>query len=190
MRWLGALVAVLPAFVILAGVLGNAETPRKHSLIEQLGLKTLVGWPPNGPDVLRELHQLDMVDMQLAGLVAGRGDDTMRRFAYEQAALAQQRDARIVKLNTFTGLGIDFPDTPTLVRTGRLAGLQGKVGRDFVDDYMAIERRELTQAIARLHRYLLGPDNEQIWAFARQQLKVLMQRLTELDELGKGEAVS
>lgn len=190
MRWLGAIVAVLPALVIFAGVLGNAETPRKHSLIEQLGLKTLVGWPPNGPDVLRELHQLDMVEMQLAGLVAGRGDDTLRRFADEQAAQAQQRDAHIVKLNTFTGLGIDFPDTPALARTGRLAGLQGKVGRDFVESYIAAQRGELTQAIARLRRYLLSPDDDQIWSFAREQLKLLTKRLAALDELGRGEAGS
>ena len=95
MRWVGAVVAVLPALVIFLGVLGNAETPRKHSLIEQLGLKTLVGWPPNGPDVLRELHQLSMVETRLAKLAAAR-DDTVRRFANDQAEQAQRRDARTI----------------------------------------------------------------------------------------------
>jgi predicted outer membrane protein len=180
MRLIAGLVAILPAIVIFSGVIASAETPRKHSLIEAIGLKELVDWPPNGPDVLRVMHQFDMFQIQAAGSADSRGNNALRQFALEQANLARERDQRIAKLNTFTVLGIDFPNRPSVLRNNRLAGLQGSVGREFIRDFHDKQVEEFRRAIGLLRRYLRHPDNELIGAFARDQLPLLQDGLAVL----------
>jgi hypothetical protein len=182
-RLIAGLVAILPAIVVFAGAIAGSETPRKRSLLEDLGVKRLFGWPPNAHDVLRLLHEFDMVQLRAAALAETRGDERVRQFAAEQAAQAQQRETRISRLNTFGLLNIDFATDPSLVRRNELAGLQGEVGQGFVRDYLAKQRDDLDDAIGLLQRYLLHPDNDDVRRFAKQQLPVLEQARAELQRL-------
>jgi len=185
MRLIAGLVAILPAIVIFSGVIAGAETPRKHSLIEATGLKELFDWPPNGADVLRSLHQFDMFQIEAAGSADSRGTDALRQFALAQANQARARDQRIVKLNTFSLLGVDFPDRPNVFRSARLAGLQGMVGATFMRSFTARQIAEFRRAIGLLQRYLRHPDHDLIAKFARDQLPQLQQGLGALEALAR-----
>jgi hypothetical protein len=177
MRLIAGVVAILPAIVIFSGVIAGAETPRKHSLIEAIGLKELVGWPPNGADVLRTMHQFDLFQIEAASAAGARGDDELRQFALTQAELARAREAQVTRLNTFTLLSIDFPTRPSVVLSSALAGLQGAVGSDFTSDFYAKQEREFRRVIGLLRRYLLHPDQDKIRRFAGEQLAVLQDGL-------------
>lgn len=179
-RLVAGLVAILPAIVVFAGAIAGSETPRKRSLLEDLGIKRMFGWPPNAHDVLRLLHEFDMVQLRAAALAETRGNDQIRQFATEQAARAQQRETAIARLNTFGLLNIDFASDPSLVRRNELAGLQGAVGQAFLSDYLAKQRDDIDDAIGLLRRYLLHPDNDDVRRFAKQQLPVLEETREEL----------
>jgi predicted outer membrane protein len=181
MRLIAGLVAILPAVVIMSGVIATAETPRKHSLIEALGIKELVGWPPNAADVLRYLHQFNMFQVQAAGLADARGDDALRQYAFAQARLARERDQQVVKLNTFTLLSIDLPNQPNVILSNELAGLRGAVGRRFIADFHAKQIQEFHRTVDVMRRYLLHPDNDQIRRFAAEQLPLLERDLEMLE---------
>jgi len=182
-RMVAGLVAILPAIVVFAGAIAGSETPRKRSLIEEVGIKRLFGWPPNGHDVLRLMHEFDLVQLRAAGIAATRGTDALQRFALAQAEHARQREAAIVRLNMFALLNIDFAADPSLVRRNELAGLQGAVGQAFMRDYIAKQRDDIVDTIAMLKRYLLNPDNDDIRRFAQQQLPLLQQAREELQRL-------
>ncbi|WP_322517223.1 DUF4142 domain-containing protein [Rhodopseudomonas palustris] len=179
-RWVAGLVAILPAIVVFAGAVAGSETPRKRSLIEDLGIKRMFGWPPNGHDVLRLMHEFDMVQIRAAGIAATRGNDAVQRFALEQAERAQEREAAIARLNMFALLNIDFAADPSLVRRNELAGLQGAVGEAFVRDYTARQKDDIADTIGMLQRYLLNPDNDDVRRFAEAQLPLLKQALRSL----------
>ncbi|NEW90432.1 DUF4142 domain-containing protein [Rhodopseudomonas sp. BR0M22] len=184
MRLIAGFVAVLPAIVIMTGVVATAETPQKHSLIEWIGIKQAFGWPPNGADVLRYLHQFNMFQVQVAGLADSRGDDALRQFAFAQAQLARERDQEVFKLNTFTLLAIDFPTRPNAVISNELAGLRGAVGQRFVSDFRRKQIGMFRSTIDVMRRYLLHPNNDQIRRFTAEQLP-LFERDLEALEVGK-----
>jgi hypothetical protein len=185
-RWVAGLVAILPAIVVFAGVIAGAETPRKHSLIEDIGIKQLFGWPPNGHDVLRLMHQFDIYQMQSADSAAVRGDEALRAFALAQADLARVRNVKIARLNLFTAYGIDFPKQPGAMRGNDLAGLQGAVGQTFASDYYEKQKAEFAASIDLLKRYLLNPDNDDIRRFASEQLPLLQDGLKALEQQRAG----
>ncbi|MGP9810925.1 DUF4142 domain-containing protein [Rhodopseudomonas sp. NSM] len=177
------MVAILPAIVVFAGAVAGSETPRKRSLIEDLGIKRMFGWPPNGHDVLRLMHEFDLVQIRAAGIAATRGNDAVHRFALEQAERAQQREAAIVRLNMFALLNIDFAADPSLLRRNELAGLQGEVGQAFIRDYTVKQKADIADTIGMLQRYLLNPDNDDVRRFAEAQLPSLKQALRSLQSV-------
>ncbi|WP_047307935.1 DUF4142 domain-containing protein [Rhodopseudomonas palustris] len=181
MRLLAGLVAVLPAIVIFAGAIAGAESPRKHSLLEAVGVKAVLGWPPNAADVLRYLHQFNMFQVEAAGLADSRGDDALRQFAFGQARLARERDQDVFRLNTFALLSIDFPTRPNAVLANQIAGLRGAVGSRFMTDFHGKQVQEFRRVVALLRRFLLHPDNDQIRRFAIEQLPVLERDLDMLE---------
>ena len=181
MRLIAGLVAILPAIVIMTGVIAGAETPRKHSLIEWLGIKQAFGWPPNAADVLRYLHQFNMFQVYVAGLADSRGDDALRRFAFEQARLARERDEKVFKLNTFTLLSIEFPNRPNAVISNEIAGLRGAVGQRFIAEFRHKQIEMFRGTIDVMRRYLLHPNNDQIRRFAAEQLPLFERDLEALE---------
>lgn len=181
MRLIAGLVAILPAIVIVTGVIAGQETPRKHALIEGLGIKQVFGWPPNAADVLRYLHQFNMFQAQAAALADSRGDDALRQFAITQARQARERDQQVFRLNTFTLLSIDFPDHPNVILSNELAGLRGAVGERFITEFHAKQIKEFRRMIALMRRFMLHPDNDLIRRFAIEQLPLLERDLAVLE---------
>lgn len=182
-RLIAGLVAILPAIVVFAGAIAGSETPRKRSLLEDVGFKRLFGWPPNEHDVLRLLHEFNMVQLRSAALAQTRGSEPIRQYANAQAELARQREIEIARLNMFGLLNIDFAPDPSLIRRNELAGLQGEVGQDFIRDYLDKQKDDVDGAIGLLRRYLLHPDNDDVRRFAKQQLPLLEQAKAELLKL-------
>lgn len=182
-RMVAGLVAILPAIVVIVGAIAGSETPRKRSLLEDIGFKQLFGWPPNEHDVLRLLHEFNMVQLRSAGLAATRGSEQIRQFAAEQAVQARQREVEIGRLNLFGQLNIEFAPDPSLLRRNELAGLQGEVGEEFIRDYLGKQRDDIDGAIGLLRRYLLHPDNDVVRRFAKQQLPLLEQAKEDLQKL-------
>lgn len=183
MRLMAGLVAILPALVIITAVIASAEMPRKHSTIEALGVKRLFGWPPNGADVLRTLHQFNLFQLRAATAAELRGSDLVRQYAAEQAELARQRELQISRLNAFTTLGIDFPDRPNPLKSSRLAGLHEAMGLEFAAEFNDKQRAEFQRMLALVRRYLLHPDDDLIRRFAIEQLRQLQDGLANLDSL-------
>ncbi|RJF78633.1 DUF4142 domain-containing protein [Rhodopseudomonas palustris] len=182
-RLIAGLVAILPAIVVFAGAIAGSETPRKRSLLEDIGFKRLFGWPPNEHDVLRLLHEFNMVQLRSYGLAETRGDERIRQFAATQAEQARQREIEIGRLNMFGLLNINFAPDPSLIRRNELAGLQGEVGAAFIRDYLDNQKEDIDGAIGLLRRYLLHPDNDDVRRFAKQQLPQLEQAREELLKL-------
>lgn len=182
MKWIAGLVAVLPALLIVVGAVTGAEAPQKHSILESTGIKRMLGWPPNGADVLWGLHQFYLFQQRVANLADQRGDETLRRFAEMQAEQATMHARQIAALRAFAVLGIDLPDSPSVRRIAALAGLRGAVGDRFIDGFRQAQRDEFDRAIMLLRRYLLAPDNDPIQRFATDQLSVLEDARRALDQ--------
>jgi hypothetical protein len=182
MRWFAGAVAILPALLIVIGAVTGAEEPQKHSILESTGIKRMLGWPPNGADVLWGLHQFYVFQRHVAVLADQRGDDVVRRFAVEQSARAGERIGRIAALRSFAVLGIDLPDRPSIRRVSALAGLQGAVGQDFIERFHQAQRSEFDRTILLLRRYLFAPDNDPIQRFASEQLIALDTERGSLDD--------
>lgn len=167
------------AIVLLA--LGATAFASAETLMEKTGVNAVIGRAPSAADVVTAMHQFDLFVSGAGDTVDLRGTDALRKDATARGKRAEARDKQVSELAG--KLGITLGENPAVSRANELAGLQGKVGADFISAYRAALTGEYTSATATLRRYLDKPDNDAVKAFAAHELLKMTEELKQADKV-------
>jgi putative membrane protein len=152
-----------------------------ETLMEKTGVNTAIGRAPSAADVVTAMHQFDLFVSGAGDTVDLRGTDALRNDATDRGKRAEVRDKQVSALAG--KLGIKLGENPDVSRTNELAGLQGKVGADFISAYRTALTGEYTWVTATLRRYLYKPDSDAVKAFAAKQLPALTAELNQTSKI-------
>jgi predicted outer membrane protein len=153
---------------------------------ESTGVNQMLDRAPTGQDLLLEVHQFDLFQQAITDSSDKRGDDAVRKFASAQSDATDKRDKQVTSLARKAGFHIEFTDEPSVTRNDLLSGLDGAVGQAYVKEFYSAEILQHQTAISVLKRYTANPDNDEILAFAKDQLPALEATLKKAQEASPG----
>jgi phage-related protein len=133
---------------------------------------------PTATDVVSGLYAFSRFQHGLLESTDLKGNAEVKNLAALRAEEAATRDKALKEIQQ--AIGVEPRVGKAMANTG-VAEAEASDGSTYVRSFYAAQIAEYESVIAQLERYLSGPDNPTLAAFAREQLPVLRAQVKDAE---------